>query len=102
MNATTVKAIHKQTAKLLPIVEQLSLVWDSPIIAMCGVLVQNLAFDGSDCSNYTLENDVQKIEAIHKAIKLLKENSFRDTFIEWLWLEMDSIIVGNMMSEDYD
>jgi len=100
MKAITVNAIHKQTAKLLPIVEQLKKVWDRPLIEMCEVLIQNLAFNGNDCSNYSLERDTQKIEDIHKTIQLLNENAFRDPFISWLWLEVDSIVSGNMMMEE--
>lgn len=101
MKAETAKAIHEQAKGLLPIVEQLSKVWSGqPLIPMCGVLIQNLAFEGSDCINYSLEEDAQKIVDIHKAIELLNKNSFRDTFIAWLWLEVDSIVTGNLMMED--
>lgn len=101
MRQETATAIHEQVAKLLPIVRQLRKVWKGqPLIAMCEVLIQNLAFNGSDCVNYSLEDDVQKINDIHKALELLNENSFGDTFIAWLWLEVDCIIVGNIMSED--
>lgn len=102
MKQETATAIHEQVAKLLPIVRQLRKVWKGqPLIAMCEVLVQNLAFDGSDCSNYSLESDVQKIKDIHRAIELLNKNSFRDTFIAWLWLEVDSIVTGYIMAEDF-
>ena len=103
MKLETFLAIKSQSAKLLPIIRQLAIVWNGqPIIPMCEVLVQNLSFNGSDCTNFDLERDAQRIKDIHKAIELLQKQSFKNTFIDWLWLEVDSIVSGNPMSEDFE
>lgn len=61
---TKVRAFHK-------VVKALTSVWDSPKYITIEVLIQNLGFDASDCSNYDEKRESLEVDNIIKALEVL-------------------------------
>ena len=98
MNATQLKEIKQSAATFYKMYESLTEYFKQPIVVTISVLLQNLAFDASDCKNYSHEAEVKKVYEILKLLEAIdKYNSWYLTRLAYE--EMDMLIAGTMMGE---
>ncbi len=99
MTPQQLKSLKQDVKKLYKVYDNLAKYFDNPITTTISVLLQNLAFDGSDCQTYSHEKEVEKVNNILSLLRELKDyNSFYLT--EFAYTEVDMIFTGIFMSEN--
>lgn len=98
MKPETLSAIKCQLAKFYKVIDELTEYFDSPQYITIAVLLQNIAFNGSDCVDYDHNKEVQRLYKVQKLLKSIAQ--YNNSYIEnWVSEEVHTIIQGEMMSE---
>ena len=102
MKPETLKEIKVRLEKLHKVVRSLSNYWESfPMYTMISVLVQNVAYDASDCVNYSHIKEEKKLQTVLALLKQLADYD-KSYFQQWVYDEVSIIIQGETLSEDLD
>ena len=98
MTIEQLKRIKEGSKEFHKLFESLSQYFDRPIATTISVLLQNLAFDGSDCSGYSHEEEVKKV---YNILNLLREiDNYNSWYLTRLaFEEIDMLFMGVLMSE---
>lgn len=108
MKPATLKAIKNDIKSLNKVFQAVESTWNDngtgfPSLKVIGVLLGNMAFEGSHCVNYNAEEAVTNISRSQEALKALREYYGEEmSIINWVCDEVDCIILAHMMSEDED
>lgn len=102
MKSETLKAIKKDLAKLYQLVNPLADYYNSgfPGYQIVAILLQNAAFDGSDCAGYSHEADVKKLKTIRGLLQAFVTYDPHHEFYSFVYEEYTMIIDGNLHCED--
>lgn len=108
MKPATLKAIKTDIQSLHKVFQAVESTWNDsgigfPSLKVIGVLLGNMAFEGSHCVNYNAEEAVTNISRSQEALKALREYYGEEmSIINWIYDEVDCIILAHMMGEDYE
>ncbi|MFT6125857.1 MAG: hypothetical protein ACJAVA_000299 [Flavobacteriaceae bacterium] len=99
MTLQQLKVFKKEVRKFYKLIEPIAAYFDNPKETVLIVLIQNLSFDGSDCENFHLEKEVERVEELLKLIKSI--SVFYDYhFVNWINSEIEMISMGATYTED--
>lgn len=101
MKTETLSYIKAEIRRLHNVVDALADYWkDFPQYTMISVLLQNAGHDGSSRYGYNHDSEVKRMYSILELLKKLSDyhNSY---FEKYVYKEIDCIISGNVMSEDF-
>lgn len=106
MKPETLQQIKKELSRLFWASRAICLI-DKKISYMGGhttasVILNNIAFDRTDCVGYNQEEEERKLTDSVKALKLMAEASPEDHTLSYFYHQANMIVDGNVMSEDYE
>jgi len=76
MNYNSLMQVKKDMQMFLPVLEKVTRYLNLPQYILLTVLIQNVAFDGSNTKDYSVPNDINKLMEIREIIKTLKETHY--------------------------
>jgi len=71
-----------------------------PITIIVEVLLQNMAFDGSNCKDYSLQGAIDELYSKFNVLKELNEYNNKGYMTHFPFMECEAIIDGCVMSEE--
>ena len=104
MNYKTLKNIKEQLRELLIVAKQLEIQFLTSYttqLTTIKVLVYNASFDGTNCSNYSHNNAVEELYTIQETLRVIA-NYEKSHISSYIYNQLNFIIDGNVMCEDYD
>lgn len=112
MNPQTLSLIKKDIRKFHKLYEILIEMWNGqlahsnnathPETVQVGVILQNMGFNGVGTHDYSHEAKVEKLHNLHKVLTALNEYHNKNYMIHQAWMEVDCIISGHDMSEEFE
>jgi len=112
MNAQTLAAIKREIRKVAKIYDILIEHWNGdlvngrkatyPITVTAGVIINNMAFDSSDCHGYNHDEAVRKLKADLEVLRKLNEYNEHCYMTHFPFTDIDSIISGLEMTEHFE
>lgn len=89
--AEEIKKIKDNVRAFYPIVEAVCRMWESPQNTMLSVIVQNIQFDGSDCSGYSIKSADSDLDVKLNVLRLLSEYNRNEYLPQWIYDEIKTI-----------
>lgn len=105
MKQETLLRIKQEITKLYRMYVILTANWNGnnatyPITIIVEVLLQNMAFDGSNCKDYSLQNAIDELYSKFDVLKELNEYNNKGYMTHFPFRECEAIIDGYVMSEE--
>jgi len=99
MTEITLRHIKEDIQRFLPVITGIANYFNTqPVYKLLEVLIQNVAFDGSNCQGYSHEKEVEKVKEIEKLILNIKNYSM--SYVEeYVYNELFFSILGNQYVE---
>lgn len=112
MNSTNLKNLKKKISKLSNIYNILVDEWNGPlkdgnnaiypVTVIIGVLLHNMAFDGSDCVNYSHDKAVEDLHKSYNTLKALNDFHEKTYMVHYPFTEVSFLIEGVEMEALYN
>lgn len=112
MKQETLNQIKKEISKVYDIYSKLVIKWNGnlahgnsathPITIIIDVILQNMSFNGNNCHNYDLKEDIKDLYNDLRLLKELNEYNNKGYMTHFPYIECESIIDGFVFSEDED
>lgn len=93
MTTVQLKEFKTRTAKYYKLIESLVKLndWDQPEYTLTTVLLQNLAFDGVSCADYSHEEEVKSVNNKIESLRLIAEYNSHNWFTRMVYKEVSEL-----------
>jgi len=102
MKETTLLEIKKRIREFIKVYQAtVSCFCETPHFTTIDVILNNMAFDSSNCVNSNHVNTVNKLYIEKDALKAFADY-YKSHVEQWVYSEIDMIISGYVMTEDFE
>lgn len=83
----------KAVKPLVSITEGYSKIWQEELFISISVLIQNICFDGRNCTGYDEDKEIEKIEFLISLLRKISEYNNHHS-VSWIVSEIETVWMG--------